>query len=119
MYCHGTGENQSASRAEHTGEGGLLGATLHPDFENNRFFYLYKTTRTSEGTVNRVLRYVLTEDYQLEARTVIIDGIPGHRIHTGVGLISGRTASFTPLPVTRPSPGCRRTGIRSPEKSCE
>ena len=67
---------------EHTGEGGLLGMALHPSFEENRFIYLYLTTQLDDGLENRVVRYQfaggeLTED------TVILDGIPGARIHNG------------------------------------
>ena len=41
------GSNREALVVEgvsHVGEGGLLGLTLHPDFENNRYLYLYKTS---------------------------------------------------------------------------
>src|SRR3990167_7335765 len=38
---------------EHVGEGGLLGLALHPEFSTNNLIYLYLTTRTSAGLVNR------------------------------------------------------------------
>lgn len=39
-----------------SGERGLLGVALHPDFANNRFVYLYYTT-TENGTHNRISRF--------------------------------------------------------------
>lgn len=71
---------------EHAGEGGLLGITLHPDFEANRFVYLYQTTAASGGLENRVVRYMYTDAVGTDAFTfdrVIIDGIPGASYHDG------------------------------------
>ncbi|GEM_PF-596923 len=64
------------------GEGGLLGIALHPDFQANRFLYLYYTTARGGETVNRVVRYVfdgagLTED------RVIADNLPASGNHNG------------------------------------
>lgn len=66
----------------HKGEGGLLGLALHPEFEQNQQLYLYLTTQSGDGLVNRVERYQLQGD-QLTNRTVIIDGIPGAAFHDG------------------------------------
>lgn len=66
----------------HIGEGGLLGAALHPDFENNRLIYLYQTTETDSGLINRVVRYTL-RDTELVFDRVIFDNIPGARFHDG------------------------------------
>lgn len=65
-----------------TGEGGLLGAALHPDFNINQFMYLYQTTETSSGLRNRVVRYVFNDD-SLELDQVILDDLPGARYHDG------------------------------------
>ncbi len=64
------------------GEGGLLGMTLHPDFENNHFLYLYSSTNTNGKYSNRVERYVFNND-QLLGRKVIIENIPGSSNHDG------------------------------------
>ncbi len=67
---------------EHVGEGGLLGLSLHPSFEENGFIYLYLTTKTGEGLTNRVERYVYNND-QLSGRQAIIKNIPGASFHDG------------------------------------
>lgn len=67
---------------EHVGEGGLLGMTLHPDFENTKWIYLYLTTKNGEELINRVVRYRFDE-HRLSEKTVIIDRIPGAAIHNG------------------------------------
>lgn len=66
----------------HTGEGGLLGIALHPDFETNSFVYLYQTSESAAGLVNRVTRYTYEED-ELALDRVILDNIPGARYHDG------------------------------------
>jgi|AntRauTorcE11897_2_1112592.scaffolds.fasta_scaffold00062_29 glucose/arabinose dehydrogenase len=66
----------------HTGEGGLLGLTLHPDFQVNSWLYLYLTSRTDGGLVNRVERYSYTND-TLSNRTTILTDIPGASYHDG------------------------------------
>ncbi len=66
----------------HVGEGGLLGITLHPDFEDNHHLYLYLTTRSGEGLSNRVERYRFADD-QLTDRTEIFRDIPGAQYHDG------------------------------------
>src|SRR3989338_469854 len=64
------------------GEGGLQGLTLHPDFKNNNWLYLYLTTQNNSVLVNRVERYKLV-DNKLEDRTIIIDNIPAAQFHDG------------------------------------
>lgn len=70
------------SGVAHRGEGGLLGLTLHPDFEKNQLLYIYLTTGQGTELVNRVERYKL-EGASLSERTVIIDSIPGASYHDG------------------------------------
>jgi len=67
-------------RAE--GEGGLLGLTLDPDFNDTRFVYLYYTTTTGSGPVNRVVRYREVAN-RLGERVVLLDNIPASAIHDG------------------------------------
>ena len=43
----------------HLGEGGLLGITLHPNFKENNWLYLYFTTRSDGKITNMVQRYTL------------------------------------------------------------
>ncbi|MDQ3014749.1 MAG: PQQ-dependent sugar dehydrogenase [bacterium] len=65
-----------------TGESGLLGVTLHPDFEQNRMLYLYITQASGGGLINRVERYVYREG-KLSDRKTIITNIPGALYHDG------------------------------------
>ena len=60
------------------GEGGLMGLAVDPDFESNRFVYLYRTT---EGG-NQVLRYRM-EGSRLREQAVIARGIEAAEIHDG------------------------------------
>ncbi len=64
------------------GEGGLLGLTLHPDFAENGFVYVYYTYQESNGLANKVVRYVMRDNSLHEPET-IIEGIPGASIHDG------------------------------------
>lgn len=74
---------------EHLGEGGLLGLALHPDFSQNHWLYLYLTTETEGGLMNRVLRYRLLGNKLFE-RTTIIDHIPGASYHDGGKISFGK-----------------------------
>lgn len=66
----------------HRGEGGLLGIALHPQFAENRYLYLYRTTEQSGSVLNEVLRYRFV-DGVLQEQTVIIEDIPGASYHDG------------------------------------
>ncbi|MEB3359723.1 MAG: PQQ-dependent sugar dehydrogenase [Synechococcales bacterium] len=66
------------------GEGGLLGIALHPDFANNRLFYLYYTTDADGTLTNRVERWRLAEDNQsATADQIIVGDIPVATYHNG------------------------------------
>jgi len=67
---------------EHRGEGGLLGLTLHPQFAENHFVYLYQTSESKSGLQNHVDRYRF-EEGKLTDRTEIIGDIPGAIYHDG------------------------------------
>ena len=41
----------------HTGEGGLLGIAVHPDFTRNPFVYVYYTYRNNTDLANKVVRF--------------------------------------------------------------
>jgi glucose/arabinose dehydrogenase len=66
-----------------SGEGGLLGVAVDPDFGDNHYIYLYYSTRgTDNALINKVVRYqfangTVTED------VVLMDGIPGAPYHDG------------------------------------
>ena len=60
------------------GEGGLLGVAVDPDFEENSFVYLYRTT---DGG-NEVVRYRF-DGRALEEDRVLADGIQAGAIHNG------------------------------------
>lgn len=66
----------------HTGEGGLQGLAVHPDFNTNNFIYLYLTTKSNNKLINKVNRYKLIDNQLSEQRT-IIDNIPGANYHDG------------------------------------
>jgi glucose/arabinose dehydrogenase len=72
----------------HIGEGGLLGITLHPDFEENHWLYLYLTASANGVVSNRVERYRYEND-ALSKRTEILTGIPGAQYHDGGALAFG------------------------------
>lgn len=68
---------------KHVGEGGLLGLTLHPNFEENNYIYLYMgIPGGAGGTINRVERYKFI-DNNLSDKEVVIDNIPGAIYHDG------------------------------------
>jgi glucose/arabinose dehydrogenase len=67
---------------QHVGEGGLLGAALHPDFESNHFVYLYQTTLVDAQLSNRIVRYIL-KDNDLVLDRVVVSDLPGARNHDG------------------------------------
>ena len=65
-----------------TGEAGLMGIAVAPDFEMSRAVYVAATFRVGEDLVNRVVR--LTEQNGRGGRPhVVIDRIPAARFHAG------------------------------------
>jgi aldose sugar dehydrogenase len=68
----------------HVGEGGLLGLAVHPDFENNRLFFIYFTTGEQGASQNRVERWRLAPDgNSAERDAVVLEGLPAARVHDG------------------------------------
>ena len=76
------GRNFNIEGIKHIEEGGLLGMTLHPQFTENRWIYIYLTTETKQGLKNRVERYRLDQDFLREKKN-IVDNIPGAKYHDG------------------------------------
>jgi aldose sugar dehydrogenase len=67
-----------------SGEGGLLGIAAHPEFAQNRFFYLYYTADKNNSPVNRVERWQLSADgLTASSDKIIIDDIPAAIFHNG------------------------------------
>jgi len=66
-----------------TGESGLHGIAIHPDFENNQFVYLYYTYRgNGDNTQNRVSRFKF-DGKTFSEEKIIVDAIPGAVFHDG------------------------------------
>ncbi len=63
-------------------EAGLLGITLHPDFEKNHFIYVYYTYQEGGNLWNKVLRITESNDKMVDAK-VILDKIPGAEFDDG------------------------------------
>jgi glucose/arabinose dehydrogenase len=67
-----------------SGEGGLLGIALHPQFATNSLFYVYETVTKNGTLVNRVERYLLSSDHtSATLDRIIIDDIEAGSIHNG------------------------------------
>lgn len=64
------------------GEGGLLGIALHPNFEQNRYIYVFHTYEENNKLFNRVLRLV-EKNNKATIDKIIIDKIPGGQVHNG------------------------------------
>jgi aldose sugar dehydrogenase len=66
-----------------TGEAGLLGLALDPQFAQNRLVYIYYSARApGGGGVNRIVRYRETGG-RLAERVLLLDDIPAGTIHDG------------------------------------
>lgn len=89
-----------------SGEGGLLGLALHPDFGSNRLLYAYVSTRSD----NRIVRMRFA-DGALGSRTVVLAGIPTNLHHNGGGL------AFGPDGLLYASTGDGEVGARAQSRS--
>jgi glucose/arabinose dehydrogenase len=67
---------------ERGAEGGLLGMTLHPEFEENNWIYFYYTYEDDGEWRNRVVRYEV-DGTDFNDREIIIDDMPGAFTHNG------------------------------------
>ena len=77
-----SGRTLPVPNTRHTGEGGLLGAALHPDFAANNYLYLYQTTEHEGAMRNQIVRYRLRDGELTFDQTIIAD-LPGARYHDG------------------------------------
>ncbi|MGW0664428.1 PQQ-dependent sugar dehydrogenase [Streptodolium elevatio] len=65
--------------SQHSGEGGLLGLALSPDFARDGWVYVYTTT----GDDNRILRMKYARETGLTSPEVLFTGIPSGGRHNG------------------------------------
>jgi len=63
-------------------EGGMLGLTVDPNFEENSFIYIYYTYNEFLTTTNKLVRFQLTGNALTEDKT-LLDGIPDGPFHDG------------------------------------
>lgn len=96
IYKNGERDIIFEGDAKHTGEGGLLGVALHPNFKENQFIYLYLTVARETGPAspdaplgsrggqneNRVERWRF-DGAKLVDKKVILGKIPGAPYHDG------------------------------------
>ncbi len=78
---------------EPSGESGLMGMVLHPQFAGNHFIYLAYAYRENGDQRVRVARYRETGEDLIDAKT-IIEGIPAARYHSGTRLKFGPDAKL-------------------------
>jgi glucose/arabinose dehydrogenase len=84
VYLKPDGSRQSIiiDNVKTTGESGLLGITLHPDFAQNRMLYIYVDHAKGSRLVSEVERYVY-KNGALSDKKTIISNIPGALYHDG------------------------------------
>jgi len=68
------------SEVSQSGEGGLLGIAVHPNFKENNFIYLYYTISKDSKRENRVVRYTL-KDNNLIFNKIILSDIRANIYH--------------------------------------
>lgn len=76
------------SDLEQSGESGLMGMTLHPQFSENHLLYLAYAYDSKDGKRVRVIRFRETGDGVTDRKT-IIENIPAAKYHAGTRLRFG------------------------------
>jgi len=74
-----------------SGERGLIGIALHPDFAVNGFLYIY-STRTAGGAHNRISRFASNGDVAAAGSEIVLVDLPNlssATIHNGGGMHFG------------------------------
>ncbi len=66
----------------HIDEGGLMGLAKHPQYPEQKYLYVMHTYQDGNEIFNRVARYYDT-DTTMEFDKVIVNKIPGSRVHNG------------------------------------
>ena len=78
---------------EPSGESGLMGLTLHPQFNSNHLLYLAYAYKGERGQLVRVVRYRETGDALAEPK-VLVENIPAAANHAGCRLRFGPDAKL-------------------------
>ncbi len=84
------------------GQAGMNGVAIDPDFDENRFIYVFSTSSMSEPASNRVMRMTVNDDLSsVSDRTDIVDDIPYKPAATdhpfgGPGAHNGGRIRFNP-----------------------
>lgn len=79
------------------GQGGLLGVTIDPDFENNRMVYWSFSQDTPGGTLTAVAKGRLADDEKtIENAQVIYQATPAHKsnLHYGSRILFDKTGNI-------------------------
>ncbi len=74
------------SQVWQSGESGLLGMVLHPDFQANPFVYLVYTYQTGSGVQEKLVQYQYASN-ALSNPTVLLDNLPANSTHNGSRLL--------------------------------
>ena len=69
-----------------SGEAGLLGMALHPDFDASPYVYMAYTYRPSGQILEKIVRYSYA-DGELSDEFILLDNIPGNTTHDGCRMI--------------------------------
>jgi len=69
-------------RSANVFDGGLLGITLHPNFSNNHYIYVFLTYEEDGSLWNKILRITESEN-KLQDAEIIFDKIPGSSFTNG------------------------------------
>lgn len=66
-----------------TGEAGLMGLALDPDFSRNHYIYIYYTYRNNAGSLRNRLARLTETNNTAASETVLLDNVPGSGNHDG------------------------------------
>lgn len=77
----------------HIGEGGLMGLAKHPQYPEQKYLYVMHTYRENNAIFNKVVRY-RDIDTTMEFDRIMIDEIPGSRVHNGGRIAFGPDGMF-------------------------
>ncbi len=84
------------------GQAGMNGVAVDPEFEKNRFIYVYSASKKTEPGTNRVMRFKVSDDLKkVSDRTDIVEDIPYKPAATnhpfgGSGAHNGGRLRFSP-----------------------
>ena len=72
-----SGYNSTADDLFCEGQAGMMGVAVDPDFGSNRRIYVYSTSNMSTPHTNRLMRFVVSDDFSsVSDRTDIVDDVP-------------------------------------------